>query len=60
MYFPGDPLLPHDPIFNCTTDEKARNRLISTFDREMVAPEYALAYNFDIILRGRNETPFEV
>jgi len=60
MYFPGDPLLPHDPIFNCTTDEKARNRLISTFDWEMVAPEYALAYNFDIILRGRNETPFEV
>ena len=21
MYFPGDPLLPHDPIFNCTADE---------------------------------------
>ena len=24
MYFPGDPLLPFDPIFNCTADEKAR------------------------------------
>lgn len=59
MYFPGDPLLPYDPIFNCTADEKARNRLISTFDWEKVRPEYALAYKWDIVLRGRNETPFE-
>jgi protocatechuate 3,4-dioxygenase, beta subunit len=59
MYFPGDPLLPYDPIFNCTADEKARNRLISLFDWETVQPEYALAYKFDIVLRGRDETPFE-
>jgi protocatechuate 3,4-dioxygenase beta subunit len=59
MYFPGDPLLPYDPIFNCTADEKARNRLISFFDWEKVQPEYALAYKFDIVLRGRDETPFE-
>jgi len=60
MYFPGDPLLPYDPIFNCTADEKARNRLISSFDSDTVIPEYALAFKFDIVLRGRNETPFEV
>ena len=24
MYFPGDPLLPFDPIFNSIPDEKAR------------------------------------
>ena len=59
MYFPGDPLLPYDPIFNCTADEKARNRLISLFDWETVQPEYALAYKFDIVLRGREETQFE-
>lgn len=59
MYFPGDPLLPYDPIFNCTADEKARNRLISRFDWEMVRPEFALAFRFDIVLRGRDETPFE-
>ena len=59
MYFPGDPLLPFDPIFNCTADEKARNRLISHFDWAMVKPECALAFRFDIILRGRDETPFE-
>jgi protocatechuate 3,4-dioxygenase beta subunit len=60
MYFPGDPLLPFDPIFNCTADEKARNRLISSFDWEKVVPDTNLAYKFDIVLRGRNETPFEV
>ena len=59
MYFPGDPLLPYDPIFNCTADEKARNRLISHFDWETVRPGFALAYRFDIVLRGRDETPFE-
>src|SRR3981081_891779 len=32
MYFPGDPLLPFDPIFNSVTAEKARLRMISSFD----------------------------
>lgn len=59
MYFPGDPLLPFDPIFNCTADEKARNRLISLFDWESTQPEHALGYRFDIILRGRDATPME-
>jgi len=59
MYFPGDPLLPFDPIFNCTADEKSRNRLISVFDWEKTSPEYALAYKFDIVLRGRDATPME-
>jgi protocatechuate 3,4-dioxygenase, beta subunit len=57
MFFPGDPLLSFDPIFNCTTDEKARNRLISVFDWETTMPDYALGYRFDLILRGRDATP---
>ncbi|HUI39106.1 MAG TPA: protocatechuate 3,4-dioxygenase subunit beta [Candidatus Nitrosotalea sp.] len=60
MYFPGDPLLPYDPIFNCTADEKARNRLISLFDWESTIPVEALGYKFDIILAGRDATPMEV
>ena len=40
-------------------NEKARNRLISTFDWETTSPEYALGYRFDIILRGRDATPME-
>jgi protocatechuate 3,4-dioxygenase beta subunit len=59
MYFPGDPLLQFDPIFNCTADEKARNRLISVFDWETTIPVQALGYRFDIILRGREATPME-
>jgi protocatechuate 3,4-dioxygenase, beta subunit len=59
MYFPGDPLLPFDPIFNCTADEKARRRLISVFDWDTTIPEHALGYRFDLILRGREATPME-
>ena len=59
MYFPGDPLLPFDPIFNCTADEKARRRLISVFDWDTTMPEHALGYRFDLILRGRQATPME-
>jgi protocatechuate 3,4-dioxygenase, beta subunit len=60
MYFPGDPLLEYDPIFNCTADEKARNRLISAFDWETTLPVQALGYRFDIVLSGREATPMEV
>jgi protocatechuate 3,4-dioxygenase, beta subunit len=59
MYFPGDPLQPLDPIFNCITDEKARNRLVSSLDMELTQPQYALGYKFDIVLRGSRDTPFE-
>jgi protocatechuate 3,4-dioxygenase beta subunit len=59
MYFPGDPLLAFDPIFNSTADDKARQRLVSAFDWEHTEPEYALGYRFDIVLRGRDATPME-
>jgi protocatechuate 3,4-dioxygenase, beta subunit len=59
MYFPGDPLLAFDPIFNCTADEAARGRLISVFDWETTIPEQSLGYRFDIVLRGREATPME-
>jgi protocatechuate 3,4-dioxygenase, beta subunit len=59
MYFPGDPLLARDPIFNSTEDEVARNRLISAFDWDTTVPDRALGYKFDIVLRGRDATPME-
>ena len=59
MYFPGDPLFPFDPIFNSINDEQARQRLISRFDLDTTQPEWALSYHFDIVLRGRDATPFE-
>lgn len=59
MYFPGDPLLPFDPMYTSIPDEKARNRMVSAFDWEATTPEYALGYRFDIVLRGRDATPME-
>jgi protocatechuate 3,4-dioxygenase, beta subunit len=59
MYFPGDPLMAYDPIFNSIADEKSRNRLISSFDLETTVPSHALGYRFDIVLRGQEETPME-
>jgi len=59
MYFPGDPLLGFDPIFNSTPDEKARERLISQFDWETTLPVQALGYRFDMVLSGRESTPWE-
>jgi protocatechuate 3,4-dioxygenase, beta subunit len=59
MYFPGDPLLAYDPIFNCVPDPAARERLIAAFDLELTRPEWALGYRFDIVLRGPEATPGE-
>jgi protocatechuate 3,4-dioxygenase, beta subunit len=59
MYFPGDPLFEHDPIFNSIPDPAARQRLVSRFDLAATVPGWALAYRFDIVLRGRDDTPME-
>jgi protocatechuate 3,4-dioxygenase beta subunit len=56
MYFPGDPLFAQDPIFNSVRDPAARERMTCRFDLEQTVPEWALAYQYDIVLR---ETPFE-
>ena len=59
MYFPGDPLFEFDPIFNSVRDERARQRIVSSFDLAATRPDWALAYRFDIVLRGRDATPVE-
>ena len=59
MYFPGDPLLPLDPVFNSVPDAAARDRLVAAFDLDVTQPEHALGYRFDIVLRGRDATPME-
>ncbi len=59
MYFPGDPMLEYDPIFQCTADAKARNRLISQMDWQTTTPQHSIGFHFDVVLRGRDGTPFE-
>jgi len=58
MYFPADPLIPFDPVYDSVPKE-SRERLISSFDMEATVPNWALAYRFDIVLRGRQQTPME-
>ena len=58
MYFPGDPLLALDPIFLATPAE-VRDLLVAAFSLDLTQPNYALGYEFDIVLRGRRATPME-
>jgi protocatechuate 3,4-dioxygenase beta subunit len=59
MYFPGDPLLAHDPIHNSIPDKKGRQRLIAAYAPDIGKPKWALGYRFDIALAGNRQTPFE-
>ena len=59
MYFPGDPLLDLDPIFQSTPDARARAGLVSAYDPGLSESEWALGYRWDIVLRGRDATPME-
>ena len=56
MYFPGDPLLPIDPIYQ-SAPAGARERLVSAFDLSLTVEGIALGFRFDIVLRGHNATP---
>jgi protocatechuate 3,4-dioxygenase beta subunit len=58
MYFPGDPLFEFDPIFQAVP-KHARELLIAKFDMSRTDPEFALAYEFNIVLNGKSKTPFE-
>jgi protocatechuate 3,4-dioxygenase beta subunit len=59
MYFPGDPLFRYDPIFNAVPDDRGRRRLIADFDLSATVEAWALGFQWDIVLRGREATPME-
>ena len=59
MYFPADPLFAFDPIFNAVRDQDARERMISSFSMDRSQENWTLAYEFDIVLGGRDATPIE-
>jgi protocatechuate 3,4-dioxygenase beta subunit len=56
MYFPGDPLLPYDPIYQSISGEQARQRLIAAYDHDLSSPEWSLGYRWDIVLDGPSAT----
>jgi protocatechuate 3,4-dioxygenase beta subunit len=59
LYFEGDPLIPFCPIVNAIPDPDAINQLIARLDMNASIPLDAIAYKFDIVLRGRRSTLFE-
>jgi len=56
MYFPGDPMLALDPIYN-SIPEGARARLLCRLALETGIENLALGYTFDIVLAGAKSTP---
>ena len=52
MYFPGDPLFALDPIYQSITDQKARDRLVASYDHDVTTHEWATGYRWDIVLTG--------
>lgn len=59
MYFEGDPLIAHCPIAQGIPDSRALDRLVARLDLNATIPMDAIAYRFDIVLRGRRSTLFE-
>ena len=60
MYFPGDPLLALDPVYNSVPDEKARLRMVAALALESGIEGIALGYRFDIVLAGARATPLGI
>jgi protocatechuate 3,4-dioxygenase beta subunit len=59
MYFEGDPMIWQCPIVGAIPDRQAVEQLIAALDRNNTTHMDALAYKFDIVLRGRRSTLFE-
>ena len=59
MYFEGDPHIALCPIVRAIPDAGAIARLTARLDMGATIPFDARAYRFDIVLRGRRQTPFE-
>lgn len=60
MYFPGDPLLDLDPVYNSVPDAAARKRLVAALELRTGVEGIALGYRFDIVLAGAKSTPLGI
>jgi protocatechuate 3,4-dioxygenase, beta subunit len=61
-YFEGDPLIAHDAIAQSIPEPRALERLLLRLNPELCEPggmDSAIAYDWTIVLRGRNATPME-
>jgi protocatechuate 3,4-dioxygenase beta subunit len=56
MYFPGDPMLGLDPIYQSITEQRARDRLVAAYDHTLSRHEWCTGYRWDIVLSGSHRT----
>lgn len=59
LYFEGDPLIEKCHVVNTLPDPNAIDKLIARLDMNASVPLDAIAYHFDIVLRGRRANLFE-
>lgn len=59
LYFEGDPLIDKCPVLNTLPNMDAVDKLIAKLDLNATIPLDAIAYHFDIVLRGRRATLFD-
>ncbi|MFT5060986.1 MAG: protocatechuate 3,4-dioxygenase beta subunit [Sulfitobacter sp.] len=59
MYFEGDPHIKLCPIVRTIPDQSAIDAVTAKLDMANTIPMDALAYHWDIVLRGRRSTMFE-
>ena len=56
MFFPGEPLNEHDGILNAIRDPQARHRCLARMVPTEGGPRDALAFDYQIVVRGRGAT----
>lgn len=59
MYFEGDPLIELCPIVQAIPSRAAVDTLVARLDMDAAEPMDRLAWRFDLVLRGREQTFFE-
>ncbi|MGX7092229.1 dioxygenase family protein [Hutsoniella sourekii] len=57
LYFEGDPLLDYDEGLFLDLSEEDRKRVICTYNHDFTVPDWALGYQFDMVLRGSSASP---
>ena len=59
MYFPGDPLVSLDPIYQSIVDQEARDRLVAAYDHGITQHQWCTGYRWDVVLTGGRRTRME-
>lgn len=57
LYFEGDPLLEMDEGIFLELSEEERKKVVCTYNHDFTEPDWAMGYEFDMVLRGDNASP---